>query len=154
VDPESSSVHVSYWLDRTTAKNAIIPAIDHPSKKEMVEQQRFRTQIIEMKKEVARPRGRFQNSELIRLERSCNCGRRIKKSPGKGRDWNAGGGGGGGGGADDVPPPHPLSTTTSGMTVNQASDRHTLLWLTPTGAVFMGISKLEKQPYTTSLTSH
>ena len=58
-----------HWLDRTTAKNAIVPAIDHPSKKEMVEQQRFRTQIIEMKKEVARPRGRFQNSELIRLER-------------------------------------------------------------------------------------
>jgi hypothetical protein len=36
VDPESSSVHVSYWLDRTTAKNAIVPTIDHPSKKEMV----------------------------------------------------------------------------------------------------------------------
>jgi hypothetical protein len=26
VDIESSSVHVSYWMDRTTVKNAIVPA--------------------------------------------------------------------------------------------------------------------------------
>jgi len=75
----------------------------------------------------------------------------MKKSPGNGRDWNAGGGGGGGGGADDVPPPHPHSIIMSSKVVNQGNKRDTLPRLTPTGAVFIGISNLRMQLYITSL---
>jgi len=67
----------------------------------------------------------------------------MKKSPVKGRGWNAGGGGGGGGGADDVPPPHPHSIITSSKVVNQGNKRDTLPRLTPTGAGFIGISNFE-----------
>jgi len=75
----------------------------------------------------------------------------MKKSPGNGRGWNAGAGGGGGG-ADDVPPPHPHSIITSSKVVNQGNNRETLPRLTPTGAVFIGISNLRMQLYITSLT--
>jgi hypothetical protein len=71
----------------------------------------------------------------------------MKKSPGNGRGWNAGGGGGGGGGEDDVPPPHPHSIITSSKVLNQGNNRDTLPRLTPTGAVFIGISNLKMRLY-------